>query len=1378
MPLGFRSRLLLAVSLCLTSPFLSPMVSAQIAAWPFEGPAFSASPVEIAAAASKIVPEKFADATVLYEESRYKLDADGRVTTTHRLVYRIEAASAVQSWSEAAVQWTAFYQKQPVIRARVIGRDSHVAELDAATLTDVPARNEGDGTYSDERVRKGPLPALSAGSIVEVETQLVDTEPFFRGGGVYRVYLQRFAPVVRSRVVIEAPTDLPLEYRLTDLPDVAVRKEEASGMRSITFDQGHIDPVHMSDIALATPDVHSPIIQFSTGKSWAAVAESYRVLSDPQIHPEMVKSLLPAPGLSRQATIAALVARLHKEVRYTGIEFGESKLQPQPASEVLKRHYGDCKDKATLLVAMLRAAGVPADLALLDAGVGMDVRGDLPGMNQFNHAIVYVPAAGSEPPLWIDATAEFSAVGTLPYEDRGRNALIIADGTQALTTTPAAKPEDSLLIEARNFELPGYGPSHVTVTSTTEGDIDSFYRAVYGGAENKQVRENLTEYVRNTYEAKDLASVEHGEGGDFGKPFTVRLDIPGARRGLVTLADASVYIQTTGLLDRLPRWFGVDPNPQGHQMTADEETERQKAEHQRSSVYQVHPFITEWRYTITPPAGFAVRALPPSRTTQMGPATLSEQYSVAEKTGIVTAVLRFNTGKELYSPEDAIALRTAVLALYKGEATGILFDQVGAKLLAVGKTREGLAADQKLIDQEPKDGLHYAQMAYALVHAGVGDMARAEARKAVALNPNSAIAYAALGEVLQYNEIGVQFAPGFDLEGAKAAYRKACELDPEETTYRLKLAITEEYDTQGIRYAADADLPAAIADYRALFKQDKQSADSDEDYLLFALFYARRFDELLKELEAIPGSQVRHGFAIAAVTALKGAPAGIERANQLGGGSEQRTQALRTAGGDLVQLSLFPLAADILAAASQGSADASTTSRSVEVLRSLKPLVLLPETDPAAPVQQFVVAALRGPMNEAILSKILARHAYTEASWKVNLKKNEQEASSFVAMAKRSGSLPTSLADISLGTMKLNAQGDDATGYRVTGQSIGSPMQHFFVVKEDGHYRVAASTSDFAEVGTEALYLLAQGQEKQARSLLDWKRELLHKGGGDDPLSGPLMPRFWTVGESGDIKLAAASLLTADESIGKLLPYIESRKTALAATGSKEDRASLDLLLSYAYLRVGDAAHAQSSSQALLAAYPDSPSAIGLAGRAYGLTRNYSAWNAMIASRVARHPDDRELLALSAQEASAEGDFARARKSYRAILDGGQAEVEDYNQYAWLTLFGGPVDAQAVEAAQQANSLTKNANFSILHTLACVYAAQGKAAEARQSLLQGMDSANMSTPSSPAWYALGAIYEDYGLADAARAAYLKVEKPDYGPDPLDTYVLAQRKLKP
>ena len=47
----------------------------------------------------------------------------------------------------------------------------------------------------------------------------------------------------------------------------------------------------------------------------------------------------------------------------------------------------------------------------------------------FNHAIVYVPGALDGEDLWIDATAEYARVGTLPAQDADRLALIIRAGT-------------------------------------------------------------------------------------------------------------------------------------------------------------------------------------------------------------------------------------------------------------------------------------------------------------------------------------------------------------------------------------------------------------------------------------------------------------------------------------------------------------------------------------------------------------------------------------------------------------------------------------------------------------------------------------------------------------------------------------------------------------------------------------------------------------------------------------------------------------------------------------------------------------------------------------------------------------------------------------
>ena len=76
-----------------------------------------------------------------------------------------------------------------------------------------------------------------------------------------------------------------------------------------------------------------------------------------------------------------------------------------------------------------------------------------------------------------------------------------------------------------------------------------------------------------------------------------------------------------------------------------------------------------------------------------------------------------------------------------------------------------------------------------------------------------------------------------------------------------------------------------------------------------------------------------------------------------------------------------------------------------------------------------------------------------------------------------------------------------------------------------------------------------------------------------------------------------------------------------------------------------------------------------------------------------------------------------------------------------------------------------------------LYAAAGKTSEARDLLQKGMSTANLSLPNSAVWFGLGLLYEQYGVNDAAIAAYEKVEEPEGQIDPADTYLLAQARLK-
>lgn len=701
--------------------------------------------------------------------------------------------------------------------------------------------------------------------------------------------------------------------------------------------------------------------------------------------------------------------------------------------------------------------------------------------------------------------------------------------------------------------------------------------------------------------------------------------------------------------------------------------------------------------------------------------------------------------------------------------------------LSPGKVRETLARQQALIAAHPQDPANYVNLAYALTDAGMGDLAREVVSRATVVAPQSSFAYSAQGWVLHHNAIGVDYGKGYAYEASIAAFRKAIELAPGDLDVRQSLANTLEFNEDGIRYAPDSQLSEAIEVYRYVKAHQGVVEPTVEDDLLIDLFYAGEFKEVVDETAARTPTPIRDGIAIAAIEASQGTAMAIARANQISGDAHRRSAALDLAAEGLWNMRLYPQAADVLTAGLQEEGDSSSTLGKIQIFRTLKPFHedYLPASDPRSPVQQIASSVMSGKFTEAVASANVSRHAFAdEEEWQSFLKRSREAAGTLRTSSIKSGLPLVVMQDIVLGTMKIIAEPSGGPGYRIVVQTLGSRPRRSFVVKEDGGFKlVAGADSGSAAIGNEALYLLRHGDEAEARSLLDWRRDQVEKGGGDNPLGGVLFAQFWTSGQSQGaegIETAAASLLTESAGSAGLLPrLVAMREKASSALA----RANLNLLLASIYLRAGDGPNAKLLTQKLLEQYPDSPTAIRLAGRVDDLVKDWPAWRAMLDSRLAKRPNDRTLLEQQAEEAEAEGDFVRARRSLRVVVDSGLALAADYNMYAWLSLFHGTVDAQALDAAQQANLLTQNMSFATLHTLACVYAAQGKTTEARQLLLQAMSSGNLSEPNSAIWFGFGLIYEQYGVPEAAIAAYKRVEKPKGPVDPTDTFVLAQARLK-
>src|SRR5262249_31740496 len=160
--------------------------------------------------------------------------------------------------------------------------------------------------------------------------------------------------------------------------------------------------------------------------------------------------------------------------------------------------------------------------------------------------------------------------------------------------------------------------------------------------------------------------------------------------------------------------------------------------------------------------------------------------------------------------------------------------------------------------------------------AGAGNAARAEARRAVTLEPNNAQAYVQLAEILTHDLVGRPLEKGFDRDGAAAAYRKALELNPSDSETRARLAILLEYDASAIRYGEGARLDEAIDEYKKII--DKLAGLGIPQNYAVALFRAGRAEELRDHLRRQPDNELNHVLKVCAEALLGGSKAAVSRA--------------------------------------------------------------------------------------------------------------------------------------------------------------------------------------------------------------------------------------------------------------------------------------------------------------------------------------------------------------------------------------------------------------------------------------------------------------------------------------------------------------------
>ena len=431
-------------------------------------------PTQAAAALDPASRPEFAGeaAIILERRSLVSMKADGTGLRESTLALRVQTDAALRQFGVVQIPFASSAEHPEFLYVRVRHRDGSVTETPVSGAIEQPAQVTQEAPfYSDLKSLQLPVKNLGIGDTLEWRARVTRTVPEapgqFWGQDTF----------VTSGIALAETFDLhiPAGTRVTvwTNPETAKPTETLVGTeRVIRWTSQHLVPTSGTaadeakkkpltpEADLANRKGALPSFGWTTFPSWEAVGAWYRGLEAGRGKPDATIAAkvtqLTAGKTTETEKAHAVYDYVSTQIRYIGVAFGIGRYQPHTAAEVLADQYGDCKDKHTLLAAMLTQLGLQPDAVLVGAGLRFNEA--LPSPGSFNHLITHVTLEGK--PVWLDSTAEVAPWGTLYPVIRDQPVLIVPDASPSRVVRTEATPP-----------FPAFAT--VNTTETLDGDLTS-----------------------------------------------------------------------------------------------------------------------------------------------------------------------------------------------------------------------------------------------------------------------------------------------------------------------------------------------------------------------------------------------------------------------------------------------------------------------------------------------------------------------------------------------------------------------------------------------------------------------------------------------------------------------------------------------------------------------------------------------------------------------------------------------------------------------------------------------------------------------------------------------------------------------------------------
>ena len=446
------------------------------------------------AAYEDVTAAKYPDADSVLVDSLESVEykPDGTYTSTSTSTTKILTEKGRREEGVITVGYSARYGKAEILDVRVTGADGVERKVDVSATTKETTDNSSvSSNIYDPMQRKitCTVPGLKVGDVIRYTTRRTVSKPRVKDLFADISVLEWKCPILMQEYRVKAPRERPLmrtavrnpignvKYRKEALPDGSVLHVWTAKDSPQAFEEPDMPPLYKQ--------VQRVIV--STAEDWPHISRWYWDLSLPHLAKttsaitnrvnEIVASL-PA-GAKDGDKIAAIYKWVAQEVRYMGLTMEDTSpgYAPHDVNITFDNKYGVCRDKAALLVAMLRVAGFEAFPVLIHAGAKMDPEVPQP---YFNHAITAVrapgaPGANADGFILMDSTDE-SSRDIMPAYLGNRSYLVATPEGEGLHVSPVVSPDANALVVRSEGNLERDGSLVMESRIAFKGLNDNIYR--------------------------------------------------------------------------------------------------------------------------------------------------------------------------------------------------------------------------------------------------------------------------------------------------------------------------------------------------------------------------------------------------------------------------------------------------------------------------------------------------------------------------------------------------------------------------------------------------------------------------------------------------------------------------------------------------------------------------------------------------------------------------------------------------------------------------------------------------------------------------------------------------------------------------------------